>query len=650
MTEEQEQEQEDNYDNFPYDFFVEDPIFIDHEDEDYEESNDEITTEMTEAGTEITETGTEVSKENNHARVWKHFKKMTIEKENDQTETYILCHICQRHLSANNSTTTLERHLKSKHPDVYNNLGQDEAKPKPWTTEIQKEKHKLFINWVITDQQPFTIVENLNFKKFIASIQPKYKIPSRHTIKDMIMKKFENAQVQISNYLQLSTSKISLTMDMWTSISSLGILAVTIHFIKDDWQFDHFVLDVLYVPSPHNALAIKDSIVKIVSELNIANRLIGITSDNEAKMLAATRKIKDALNLSEFRHYRCAAHVLNLAVEAALNASIVPNCVKKLRTFISTVRNSPKQMDKLKEYFRIEKIKFKAPLPDCATRWNYTYYMIDRALEIKPLLAHLVSSNLLSLSNNWPTSEEWSILTILAEILAPFASVTKVISASNYPTIGEVKLLFEGIKVHLNKSRGENFILQDQIDEMKRVFTNYFDEISEALHIPAFFDPRYKKLAYGNMLQNNILEPIRIAMANYKESTGDTFIPSQPIQTSQRQLTNLSASETRNYFRNLLMPDQTPQPVTNELELYFNSNPPGDEIVPLEWWKNHAMEYPTLSKMAQDYLAIMPTSVPCEQFFSIAGNQISQTRNRIDANTARACLCLKSWLEQEKIE
>jgi len=276
--------------------------------------------------------------------------------------------------------------------------------------------------------------------------------------------------------------------------------------------------------------------------------------------------------------------------------------------------------------------------------------MIDRALEIKPLLAHLVSSNLLSLSNNWPTSEEWSILTILAEILAPFASVTKVISASNYPTIGEVKLLFEGIKVHLNKSRSENFILQDQIDEMKRVFTNYFDEISEALHIPAFFDPRYKKLAYGNMLQNNILEPIRIAMANYKESTGDTFIPSQPIQTSQRQLTNLSASETRNYFRNLLMPDQTPQPVTNELELYFNSNPPGDEIVPLEWWKNHAMEYPTLSKMAQDYLAIMPTSVPCEQFFSIAGNQISQTRNRIDANTARACLCLKSWLEQEKIK
>ncbi|GBC12078.2 zinc finger BED domain-containing protein RICESLEEPER 2-like [Rhizophagus irregularis DAOM 181602=DAOM 197198] len=428
---------------------------------------------------------------------------------------------------------------------------------------------------------------------------------------------------------------------MWSTITSLGILAVTIHFIKDDWQFDHFVLDVLYVPSPHTASVIKDSVVEIISELNIANRLIGITSDNEAKMLAATRQIKKTLNLSEFRHYRCAAHVLNLAVEAALNTSIVPNCVKKLRAFISTVRNSPKQMDKLKEYFQIEKIKFKAPLPDCATRWNYTFYMIDRALEIKPLLTHLIP-NFSSLSNNWPSEEEWNVLTILADLLAPFASVTKVISASNYPTIGEVKLLFEGIRVHLNYPRGEDFILQNQIDEMKHVFTNYFDEINEALHVPAFFDPRYKKLAYSNMSQNDILEPICRAMANYEESTDDTSIPYQPIQTSQRQLINLSPTETRNFFRNLLMPDQTPLPISNELEFYFNSNSPGDEIVPLEWWKNHTMEYPILSRMAQDYLAIMPTSVPCEQFFSIAGKQFSQTCNRIDASTARACLCLKS--------
>ena len=72
--------------------------------------------------------------------------------------------------------------------------------------------------------------------------------------------------------------------------------------------------------------------------------------------------------------------------------------------------------------------------------------------------------------------------------------------------------------------------------------------------------------------------------------------------------------------------------------------------MPLDWWRIHATEYSILARMAQDYLCIMSTSVPCEQVFSVAGKQITQTRNRMHPNTAQACLCLKSWLEQKKIE
>ncbi|UZO27318.1 uncharacterized protein OCT59_019519 [Rhizophagus irregularis] len=96
----EEQEQEDNYNSFPYESFIENQIFIDYEDEEYEERDSEITTEMAERVTEITKTETETSsirsKELRQARVWKHFEKKTIEKDDEQTETYILCHICER--------------------------------------------------------------------------------------------------------------------------------------------------------------------------------------------------------------------------------------------------------------------------------------------------------------------------------------------------------------------------------------------------------------------------------------------------------------------------------------------------------------------------------------------------------------------------
>jgi hypothetical protein len=37
--------------------------------------------------------------------------------------------------------------------------------------------------------------------------------------------------------------------------------------------------------------------------------------------------------------------------------------------------------------------------------------------------------------------------------------------------------------------------------------------------------------------------------------------------------------------------------------------------------------------------------VTCEQAFSVAGNTITKTRNRLNPETARATLCAKSWIE-----
>jgi hypothetical protein len=230
-------EEQNDYETFPYDSFVENPIGIDLENEtEYEENDSEEATEIAETRMEITGVITEKFKSYPTSKVWDYFDKKSVAGEDDKIENYILCNICQNHLSIHNFTTTLERHLRAKHHAEYNKLKQEvEVKQsEPWAIELQTEKHNLFINWIITDQQPFTIVENKDFRKFLLSIQPKYKLPSRNTVKDMIIKKFKNTQDQIKNYLQLLTSKISLTIDMWTSITSLGILAVTIHFIRDD--------------------------------------------------------------------------------------------------------------------------------------------------------------------------------------------------------------------------------------------------------------------------------------------------------------------------------------------------------------------------------------------------------------------------------
>jgi hypothetical protein len=82
----------------------------------------------------------------------------------------------------------------------------------------------------------------------------------------------------------------------------------------------------------------------------------------------------------------------------------------------------------------------------------------------------------------------------------------------------------------------------------------------------------------------------------------------------------------------------------DEVKAYITSQTICDEnLDPLEWWRINESQFPHLSKMARDYLAIPATSVPSEQCFSISKNLITNNRNRLVGKTVRMCMCLKSW-------
>ena len=114
--------------------------------------------------------------------------------------------------------------------------------------------------------------------------------------------------------------------------------------------------------------------------------------------------------------------------------------------------------------------------------------------------------------------------------------------------------------------------------------------------------------------------------------------------------------ETRNFFRNLYNNAITlnslenvntlaPRTFKDEFERYL-AIPLEDHVDPLLWWQVQREEFLILSQIARDYLCIQATSVASEQAFSVAGQTISPLRNRVDAETARVTLCLKSWFHK----
>jgi len=73
---------------------------------------------------------------------------------------HIHCNVCQCYLSLTNFTIIFARYLKLKHKESYNKLQEGLEELEFWPLKIQKEKHKSLVNWIIVNQQPFTVVKN----------------------------------------------------------------------------------------------------------------------------------------------------------------------------------------------------------------------------------------------------------------------------------------------------------------------------------------------------------------------------------------------------------------------------------------------------------------------------------------------------------
>ncbi|GBC10040.1 hypothetical protein RclHR1_00930018 [Rhizophagus clarus] len=332
----------------------------------------------------------------------------------------------------------------------------------------------------------------------------------------------------------------------------------------------------------------------------------------------------DFLTLT-FSHYRCAAHVLNLGVKKGLKSA--DDSIAKARKLINTIKKSTRISNSLQTFCGLKKIKYLKLILDTEIRWNSTFYMLKRLKELEPALTLLAADNEL-VKSLYPSDEDWSTIKNTILLLEPLEKATVYLSASSYPTIGEIRLVYSGIQSHLERFKNDNDFKQ------KEMATSIFEKIDEYWAImdkysitSAILDPRNKLSIFTDELEPR--QHIQNIYKIYKERSSSFRPLLETRQTESNEFipTDFSITESEK----------------SELDRYL-ALPNEEEIEPLLWWHAHANEFPIISDMARDFLSIQATSVALEQAFSVAGNTITKTRNRLHPETARACLCVKSWI------
>ena len=154
---------------------------------------------------------------------------------------------------------------------------------------------------------PFSIVESSWFKKLCNVLDQRYVLPSRQYLQKQIINRFTDHRSLVADELKNLLTKVSLTTDVWTSITNQAYLGVTIHYIDDKWNMRHFLLDLIHFEHHHTGVRTKEKLLQLIDEMNLNGKILSLTTDNDATMVLCGKNMitefGETWNDKEFQHF-----------------------------------------------------------------------------------------------------------------------------------------------------------------------------------------------------------------------------------------------------------------------------------------------------------------------------------------------------------
>lgn len=341
----------------------------------------------------------------------------------------------------------------------------------------------------IEGYQPFSLVEEKAFKKF-ASWIPGYVLPSRKTISNiMIPALYEQTKQNVHEELNFVRSsdhvKLCLTTDLWTSRANESYLAVTGHYITEQFELKSLLIQCSQFEEAHSSTNIQEKILNIVNEWGLRLKINFVVSDNAAN-------IQKAISEIGWKHYGCYGHTLNLIVQDAIKKLAIN--LEKIKKIVRHFKTSTTALEKLLKAQTLENPNAipKRLVQEVPTRWNSTYYMLDRFVELQ----QYVRATVAILTKNLPTisNEEWKLYEDLRKILKPFDDATKSLSGENYMTGSSVIVMTRCLITACDKLMIDNICPTaiTVVNDLNNGLENRFAAIEKnrTFSICTFLDPR----------------------------------------------------------------------------------------------------------------------------------------------------------------
>lgn len=436
---------------------------------------------------------------------------------------------------------------------------------------------------------------------------------------------------------------VTLTTDCWTSRNTENFLAVTVHFIDSNFEIQSLLLECTSFDESHTSKNLADALKNIITEWNLEEKVLMVISDNAANIKKA---IRDELHL---KHFGCYAHTINLIACDALKH--IADVLNRIKTIVGFFRRSTSANAKLIEQQKQLNQQPKKLIQDVQTRWNSSYYMVERFIELEVPLR----TTMALLDKDLPiiSVEEWDFLKEITKILKPLETITKVMSGQKYVTASSVIVLTDGLYAVYSGLKSKDFYALSKVvidSILNGIKTRLGDlENSSSLLITTFLDPRFKTVGFSTDAVAERAKKLvsSLITGNIKYANLDISQPSahNTAQEKHSEVNNTESSiwESFDKKKTSVQPCGTPfSKAIVEIQRYLEEPLISREDDPVLWWKNNSYNFPNLSTLVQEKFITIATSVPCERQFSKSGQILSDRRSRLSSTKVKQLLFINS--------